>query len=160
MPQYPVLTIADEILRIAKGKHKSLTPLQLMKLVYIAHGWSLGLGRGDMFPNRIEAWKYGPVIPDLYNATKSYGREPIPLERVNDGPAAVDQNTRDLLDWVYAGYGHLDGIQLSSLTHQPGTPWAQVYRDGVMHSEITDQQIQEHYQRLAHERYSITAPSS
>ena len=156
---YPVITIADEILKIAKRDGKSLTPLQLMKLTYIAHGWSLGLGRGDLFRERIEAWKYGPVIPDLYRATKSYGRGEIPAGLVNEQVSSVDENTRDFLEWVYAGYGHLNGIQLSSLTHKSGTPWDQVYRDGVMKIEINDDLIRDHYRKLAHERKYVTAPS-
>ena len=79
---YDVLTVADTILKIAKSKGKALTPMQLVKLTYIAHGWSLALSERDLFKNRIEAWRYGPVIPDLYQATKNFGRSEIPLERV------------------------------------------------------------------------------
>lgn len=156
---YPVLTIADEILKIAKRDGKSLTPLQLMKLTYIAHGWSLGLFSRDLFSERIEAWKYGPVIPDLYRATKSYGRETIPAGLVNEQTSSVDDNTHKFLEWVFAGYGHFSGIQLSSLTHKSGTPWDQVYRDGVMKIEIGDDLIKEHYRKLANERQYVTATS-
>ena len=149
---YPVLTVADEILKIAKRAGKALTPLQLMKLTYIAHGWSLGFDRGDLFNNRIEAWKFGPVIPDLYRATKSYGRSPIPLDLVDDKSSGVDADTREFLEKVFNTYNQYDGIQLSSLTHQSGTPWDTVYMDGVRGVEIPDDLIERHYKRLLNER--------
>ncbi|MCK0536567.1 Panacea domain-containing protein [Alcanivorax quisquiliarum] len=74
---YDVLTVADTILKAAKSRDRRLTPMQLMELVYIAHGWNLGMRNIDLFQNRIEAWQYGPVIPDLYHATKQFGRRPL-----------------------------------------------------------------------------------
>lgn len=149
---YDAITIADSILRIAKRQGKELTPLQLMKLVYISHGWSLGLGRGDLFQDRIEAWKYGPVIPDLYRATKHWGRDPIPQKNVADGPLTVDGDTESFLTEVFDKYGHLDGIKLSQLTHQEGTPWQGVYEPGVQNIKIPDDLIKKHYLELLNER--------
>src|SRR5690554_7840210 len=103
---YDVLTVADTILKIAKSRGQSLTPMQLVKLTYIAHGWSLGLRGIDLFRNRVEAWQYGPVIPDLYHATKTYGRNPIPLQVVGD-PSSVQVNPADhaFLEDVFNKYG-------------------------------------------------------
>lgn len=146
---YDVLTVADAILKIAKAKGQSLTPMQLMKLVYIAHGWSLGLRNVDLFRNRIEAWQYGPVMPDLYHATKRFGRDPIPLNLVGEThQLPVSREDADFLTDVYNKYGHLDGIQLSYLTHQSGTPWDQVYRPGISRIEIPDELIRRHYREL------------
>jgi len=114
---YDAITIADAILGIAKEDGNKLTPMQLVKLTYIAHGWSLGLGRGALFNNRIEAWKYGPVIPDLYQATKRYGRKSIPLDLIKTDSSKVDEATRSFLQSVYNAYKKFDGIQLSYLTH-------------------------------------------
>lgn len=150
---YDVLTVADAILKIAKSYGKALTPMQLVKLTYIAHGWSLALRDKDLFRNRIEAWQYGPVIPDLYHATKSFGREPIPLEVIGDSddlPVAADD--AHFLQEVFNKYGHLDGIALSYITHKAGTPWTQVYRPGVKHIEIPDHLILRHYRELANAR--------
>lgn len=153
---YDVLTIADSILKIAKEAGRQLTPLQLMKLVYVAHGWSLGLGRGDLFSDRIEAWKYGPVIPDLYQATKRWGRAPIPLANI-EGGIEVDASTEAFLQDVFDKYGHMDGIALSALTHRPGTPWFMVYQDGEFGIEIPDDLIKGHYKKLLNERSNRTA---
>ncbi|RRT96759.1 type II toxin-antitoxin system antitoxin SocA domain-containing protein [Stenotrophomonas sp. 278] len=150
---YDVLTVADAILKIAKAQGKSLTPMQLVKLTYIAHGWSLGLRGKDLFANRIEAWQYGPVIPDLYHATKSYGRDPIPLGAI--GPTheiAVSPEDQAFLSDVFNKYGHLDGIALSYLTHRAGTPWTQVYDSRFRGIEIPDELIAQHYRDLANGR--------
>ena len=58
--------IANEFLRLAKESGQSLTPMQLLKLVFIAHGWMLGLYGEPLISDDVQAWKYGPVIPDLY----------------------------------------------------------------------------------------------
>lgn len=147
---YDVLNVADAILKIAKKKNKTLTPMQLMKLTYIAHGWSLGLRDIDLFKNRIEAWQYGPVIPDLYHATKSYGRNPMPLDKVGDPEAiSVSDEDRQFLEEIYEKYGHFDGIALSYLTHQSGTPWSMVYKPGRYNIEIPDEIIQQHYREMS-----------
>lgn len=147
---YNALTIADEILRIAKRNGEFLTPMKLMKLTYIAHGWSLALLNRDLFRNRIEAWQYGPVIPDLYQATKIYGRVPIPPSKINDAaPSNVDIQVRALLEEVWAKYGGYDAIALSNMTHMSGTPWDIVYKPGRKGIEISDELIKSHYKDLA-----------
>lgn len=155
---YSAITIADQILRIAKARGKELTPLQLMKLVYISHGWSFPLRGRDLFTNRIEAWKYGPVIPDLYQATKHYGRNPISASAIGDPQeAVVDAQTKQFLENVFDVYGHMSGIALSSLTHQSGTPWQQTFQPNLFGIEIPDALIRDHYTKLHHERRQSTA---
>lgn len=155
---YSVQVIANEVLKIAKRKGLSLTPMQLMKLVYIAHGWSLAVMKRDIFSDRIEAWKYGPVIPSLYQSTKHFGRDPIPHNLISDQELSeVDSQLEEFLNDVVSKYGHLSGIQLSNLTHMQGTPWYKVYRPNVMHLEITDDLIREHYaEKLNEYRQSST----
>ena len=57
-------TIADDILKLAKRRDLTLTPMQLVKLAYIAYGWYLAIYEKRLFDDRIEAWKYGPIIPN------------------------------------------------------------------------------------------------
>lgn len=146
-PVYDAIIIADEILKIAKREGDALTPMKLMKLVYIAHGWSLALLRRDLFRNRIEAWQYGPVIPDLYHATKIYGGSEIPLSQIDD-VSNVDDEVKSLLEDVYTKYGERNAVSLSNLTHQVGTPWHQVYYPGMRGIEIPDELIKQHYTDL------------
>lgn len=141
------ISVADEILKIAKRKGMQLTPLQLMKLVYISHGWAFPILGKDLFSNRIEAWKFGPVIPDLYHATKHYGRNTIPHSDISDNPSTgFDSTILSFLEDVLDKYGHLDGFSLSNLTHQTGTPWDQVFDESKYNVEIPDSLIKQHYQ--------------
>lgn len=147
--------VAIEFLRLAEDRGVALTPLQLMKLVYIAHGWMLGLWQRPLITNRIEAWKYGPVIPDLYHTTKEFGSGFITGElpiRQNPRPPLLDDDEVNLIREVSEIYGKLSGIQLSAMTHKPGTPWAETYRSDVGHIPISNDVISEHYRNLSRER--------
>ena len=155
---YSVLTIADEVLKIAKRDGAFLTPMQLVKLVYIAHGWSLAILDRDLFNDRIEAWKYGPVIPKLYHATKQFGRNPIPADLINeDSQSEVEPEIIKFLSEVVEKYGNLSGIELSQLTHLPGTPWDEVYEPNVLGKDIPDDLIKQHYSDKLNENRNTAA---
>jgi uncharacterized phage-associated protein len=149
--------VANEFLRLAKDRGVALTPLQLMKLVYIAHGWMLGLVQRPLITNRIEAWKYGPVIPDLYNTIKKYGSGAVASEIrpwFFSGATELDDTESQLIHHVYDMYGDLSGIQLSAMTHKDGTPWALTYRPDIWNIPISNDIISEHYRGLGRERTS------
>ena len=142
------ITIADALLKIAKRQGKGLTPMQLVKLTYIAHGFALAVLDRDLFDDKIEAWKYGPVIPNLYHATKKFGRNPIGFSMIDDAEIDLPDDVCDFLEEVFNKYGSLSGIQLSDLTHRIGSPWHQVYQGDRRGLEIPDDLIKEHYRKL------------
>lgn len=129
---------------------ETLTPLQLLKLVYIAHGWNFAINNGPLIHDRIEAWQYGPVVPSLYRQIRQFRAEPV-IQPIPDGDVALTDREIALIDTVYGTYGHLSGGQLSSMTHRPGTPWAIAWERG-RNSEITNDLIESHYRQLAQER--------
>ncbi|WP_416366578.1 Panacea domain-containing protein [Sphingomonas aurantiaca] len=54
-----------------------LTQMQLQKLVFFAHGWTLAETGYALTEDDPEAWVYGPVYRDLYDHTKYFGSGPI-----------------------------------------------------------------------------------
>jgi uncharacterized phage-associated protein len=98
-----------------------MSNLKLQKFVYYAQGFALALLDKPLFPQCIEAWIHGPVVPALYHAYKSYGTEAIPSPRELDF-SKYDQETRGLLDEVYAVYGQFAAWKLRNMTHQE-PPW-------------------------------------
>ena len=137
-------TVADDILKLAKRRGLELTPMQLVKLAYIAYGWYLAIYEKKLFDDRIEAWKYGPIIPNLYQATKHFGSNVIPQSLIADSPVSNPDNEK-FFDRIVELYGHFPGIALSNLTHRQGTPWQQVYQPNSLGIEIPDDLIKAHY---------------
>jgi uncharacterized phage-associated protein len=148
---YNATTIANQFIDLAAQENRKLTPMQLIKLSYIAHGFSLAIFKRALLKEGVEAWRYGPVIPGLYQRLKQFGSSPVPgpvpptiFERRED----VDDEDKALLQVVYEKYGHFTGVQLSHLTHKPGTPWHESYVPGEYGTPIDDGQIQVHYATL------------
>lgn len=140
---------------------ESLTPLQINKLVYIGHGWILGVFERPLIDNQasqIQAWKYGPVVVNVYHMLKSFGNSPLNIfdfyAIVSKGdvfydaslfpkqgeikPAILPKFKDDYpevnkgLRWVYQTYTRYNVGQLITLTHQVGTPWHQCYNPNVL----------------------------
>jgi uncharacterized phage-associated protein len=97
----------------------------------------LGVYGRPLISQRIEAWDYGPVISDLYQAFKRYGNLPItePAHTaqmigsvfrvtVPQIPKHQDPGVASLIGKVWATYKHFTAIQLSNMTHTPGSPWS------------------------------------
>jgi hypothetical protein len=68
-----VLQIANEFISLAKERGEPLSNMKLQKLVFIAHGWSLAILNKPLFYEDVCAWRYGPVVPKLYDALIKYG---------------------------------------------------------------------------------------
>ncbi|MEC7310500.1 Panacea domain-containing protein [Vibrio atlanticus] len=127
---YSPITVAKLFTLFANADGgKMLTHMQLQKLTYIAHGYKLATTQGQqpLISDDVNAWKFGPVIPSLYQELKSYGNgKVIPLFFTsNDLP--ISPNDQALIKAIYDAYGNKDGVELSDLTHRQGTPWDQVW---------------------------------
>jgi len=162
MKPYSALAVANEFLDLAGGNH-DLTPMKLMKLVFLAHGWNYGF-HGDSLINEVfQAWKYGPVSQSLYEAVRKYGDDPVtePLTvveawnfqpMVKDTPKIdpCDSESRSIIRMVWESYGELSAVRLSRITHEQGTPWWDVnkkYGGNIPRwEEIPEDSIRNYYE--------------
>ena len=136
------------MIEITAKSNKKLTVMQLLKLVYIAHGWMLGLYGRPLICDRIEAWKYGPVIPELYHQIKDCRGGTVSNIECATG-ADLDIQELDLLEQVIGKYGNFSGPQLSNLTHQSGTPWNERFNSYDFNIQIEDDLIKAHFEKMA-----------
>lgn len=141
-------SIAEYLLKLADDSGAALTPMQVLKLVYIAHGWQLGLNRRPLINESIEAWQYGPVIPSLYHSYKRYGSNFI-TDIPRMFPAGIEPSESKVIDQVWEGYGSRTGISLSSLTHEEGSPWSITVKQSGLGAVISNDLIEDFYSRLA-----------
>ncbi|RNJ77780.1 MAG: DUF4065 domain-containing protein [Nitrosopumilus sp. D6] len=149
---------ADYIVALGNGV---FTPMHVLKLTYISHGYVLAIRNEPLFNDRIEAWKYGPVIPSLYNTLKEYGDGSVLklhtcgtplgskefLTRVDAIKKKIGETKCKIIERVAKTYGVYSAMQLSSITHCNGTPWHNTY-DGSGYAEIPNEIIKSHYKEI------------
>lgn len=127
-----------------------ISTMKLQKLCYIAQGWSLALRDRPLFDAQFEAWKNGPVTYDLFDRH----RRQFSVNSWRGDADALNKGERIVLRAVLKKYEALTGAQLSSLTHQAGTPWS-ITRDATGLAEgaagnavIPQDLIKQHYREI------------
>lgn len=145
---YSPVQIANAFVLQGLQHGRPLTHMQVQKLVYIAHGYYLALTGRPLLNELVSAWKFGPVIPGMYDAFKYYGNRSITSPAMSPyGVTALDPQAISVINAVFKFYGDKDGIELSMLTHKPGTPWSQAY-DGFNSTIIPNPVIKQYYDNL------------
>lgn len=155
--------IANKILQIRRESGQPTTVMQLIKLVYIADGWSLALRGKPLANQNPQAWQYGPVYPTVYKAFSQFGSQPVTQPAYVKGTDVPVEETftddeEELIRAVVSGYGKLPAFTLSRLTHQPGTPWSKAYEKGA-YSEISVEEMKAHFESLKEKRLAKAQPA-
>jgi uncharacterized phage-associated protein len=152
---YDAKAVANYFLELAQKEGKTIDPLGIQALVYFAHGWSLAFYGRPLISQRIEAGPSGPIIRDLYEDFSKFGYAPItePALRWNIAPGSslgvkaeypqvTDADTISLLIKVWDAYKGFTSIQLSNMTHDPGSPWKTAINQ---HQRVIDDSLLQQY---------------
>jgi uncharacterized phage-associated protein len=134
---------------LAAKSGQKLTNMQLQKLVFLAHGVSLASLECPLTFHNIHAWQWGPVLPQLYKRFSKYGSNCVesPAECEEVVPENAEEN--EVITLVWKKFGHLTGPQLSSLTHQTGSPW-DITWNSDQYGVIPNELIQNYYREQFH----------
>lgn len=126
-----VFDVADYFLSLVKEEDGELmSNLKLQKLVYYAQGYHLAIFDKPLFTEPIEAWIYGPVVPELYHTYKQHVSGVIPPPDSVD-LLKFDEETIELLDEVYDVIGQFSAWRLAAMTHSE-PPWQDTPQGGTI----------------------------
>lgn len=156
---YNALDVARYIINKCNQEDSALSNLKLQKVLYFVQANFL-LQTEDNHPcfgNRIEAWNFGPVIPDVYHEFKRFGSSSIPaIEEYmdfSDGlwnaenkkytESIIEKNDRILIDEMVEQCKKYSATDLVNITHNQ-KPWKDAYSRGY-NIEITNAAILEYY---------------
>lgn len=140
------IAVSNYFIDQALNNNIEITPMKVLKLVYLAHGWHLGNYHKPLIDDDIFAWQYGPVIPPVYNAFRSYGNAPITdVYRNPNGQLLMPASGQEFLNRILAFYKDYTGLQLSFITHKEGSPWHQVYTTSGQNAKIPNSIIEDYY---------------
>lgn len=129
-------------------QHGELSAMKLQKLVYYSQAWHMVWSDNVLFADRIEAWKDGPVCPDLWREHANSFK----VSRIAKGaPDVLSERERLSIDNVLGFYGDKSAQWLSDLTHSED-PWLDARRDAApgerSTAEITPASMMQYYSSL------------
>ena len=140
-----VLDVASYIIE-ARGE---LSAKKLQKLTYYCQAWSLVWLKRAIFDSRIEAWRDGPVIPELYRLHKGQ----YLVRSIEGGNSSrLSSTDKDSIDSVLGFYGDRSAEWLIDRSHSE-EPW-KIARRGLLpfqsgHREITLESMQTFYSSVS-----------
>lgn len=90
-------------------------------MLYYQQGFHLAYFKKPLFNSDIEAWKYGPVVPEAYGYYENNGRNGIELEPDRNLDFDSEEEYRLFLK-VFEIYGKYSASGLINMTHNED-PW-------------------------------------
>jgi uncharacterized phage-associated protein len=155
---YPASVIAYAFVEKGIEEGRFVTQMKLQKMVYFAHGYHLAKYGEPLVAEKFEAWKFGPVVQDIYQTYKLYGSEPItdtvflPKPPRSFRYKPLTEAATDAIEYTWKVTKDLSANQLSHWSHLDGSPWARVYDPSQIESAvIADESIREYFQNLLEE---------
>ena len=121
-----------------------ITLMKLLKLMYYAEAASLAISHASLFPDPIEAWTHGPVIPSVW---KQYHANPYKLDLLPEEAeklSVIDHSDIQVLKDVFETFGQYSAWGLRNLTHNE-TPWLEAVNGGMAQSQPISRVSMEKY---------------
>lgn len=156
---YPVRDVSHYIIVYSNKKDYGVSNLKLQKLLYFVQAFFLINDCPPCFDEKIEAWDFGPVVPEIYREYKRYGGIDIPTidyyvkfdkkniwntERIYYEDIISDDD-KEMIQAVVDKFAHCSATFLVNLTHNQD-PWINAYVNG-QRNEITKEDIKRYFEQ-------------
>ncbi len=106
---------------VTSTKEKEIEGLKLQKLLYYCQAWHLVWYKVPLFPEEIQAWEHGPVVPAVYDLHRRELKVSLVMLK-NGDPTVLSDSEKTTIDRVFQRYGWGSSAYLRSLTHSE-KPW-------------------------------------
>jgi uncharacterized phage-associated protein len=144
---YDAMTIAKWFVAYAEADEADSSNLKIQKLLYYAQGHHLAATGERLFPDPIQAWSHGPVVPSVYHAFKVFRSGDVHLADDDDFDFDdVDDGTTQFLLGVWDAYAKYSPWGLRNMTHSE-PPWVDTF-DGKRNVEIPVESIHKYFANL------------
>lgn len=144
---YKAENVANYLIFLASQENQEkeregVTNLKLQKVLYFAQAYYLAkLGR-PIFSEKLEAWEYGPVVPEVYRKLKRNGSKPIILE---EDKSTLAEEDKEILKKVWDTFGGYSASRLVDIVHAH-TPWKEA--NASTNKIISHKAIKDYYSSL------------
>ncbi len=139
---YSALDVARYIIWYCEREKYIVSNLKLQKILYFIQAKFLVEKNTPCFSEKIEAWTFGPVIPEVHKQYKIFGNAHIPCVNVQDD-FKISEQDKALIDNMVDECSKFTASQLVEITHRQ-TPWKKAYKS-YQNNEITQLSIEEFF---------------
>lgn len=152
--EHKSLAVAQCILDRCRVKEiNHVTPMKLLKLLYISHGYMLGKHGIPLLEEPIRAFQYGPIVKSVYDQVRKNRSSNIPSIKVSKSyKELISEAEIKIIDNVISIYGNANPIQLSAAMHNEKTPWGMSRKISDNNPIISNDYIQYFYKELINSR--------
>lgn len=143
---YDARAVANEVIRMAFAKSKPITNLEVLKLIYFAHGFMLALHECRLFWQFVIAWPHGPVVIDVYESLKIYGRDPITELIDMPGLLPLEGDSKEAVEMAFRVMGRYSASKMVGISHDSRGPWYYIWHTYGQNHIIPNDMIQEYFE--------------
>ncbi len=155
---YNVLDVCRYVINYSNDKDYGISNLKLQKVLYFIQAYFLISTPEQCFRERIEAWDFGPVVPEAYREYKQFGSSNIPnvsyyVEMDFDDfwkskvkkyrSEVISDGDKRRIEAVVDRFSDYSATDLVGITHNQA-PWMDAYVPN-RNNEITPQAIKEYF---------------
>ena len=151
-PIIDVFSVNNAIVKFFYEKKKDIDLLKTLKLVYVCFGILSSLKKKYLFSERIEAWRLGPVVKDLYYPLRETVNKNNYLTteesfQIKQKENKIDNSTKELIETICDIYLDTTTKAMVDVTHLKNGPWDKTY-NGLPNVEIPKDLIIKHYDKI------------
>ncbi len=137
------IEISKYVIQYCKKKNYGISNLKLQKILYfIQADFLVTLGR-PCFPEKIYAWDFGPVVPEVYREYKRFGASEIP-GMVFTSDIDFDKKEIKIINDMIDDCAVYSASTLVDITHSQD-PWKNAYYKKGKNTEITTKSMKKFF---------------
>ncbi len=136
---YTALDVAKYIVDKCSTDGRTISNLQLQKILYYVQKSSLQERKKAFFSDEIEAWPFGPVVREVYDYFCGFGAMPIFYLKI-DGSVLSEEDSK-FVNEIVEKKRLLRPWDMVKDTHQEGKAWDLIYRNGLGYKKIIPKRL-------------------
>ena len=129
--------VAKYIINKCTEDNMCISNLQLQKILFFIQRDYIKRFNEAMFDLEIEAWQFGPVIPEIYYKYCVYGAMPI----YSRYEVELDVKDKNIIDNIIEQKRVKNPWELVEETHKAGDVWSKVYKAGRGNRDIISKDL-------------------
>lgn len=121
--RYNSVVVAFYIVAWANEHKVTINLTKTQKLLYVAYGANLIVGKDRLCNEHPQAWPYGPVFPTTRNKLLKANLAGITMDNELLAGVKDDNYLKQVIQFVFEGFGNKTAGQLTAWSHRANSPW-------------------------------------